>query len=201
MGHGDQARPLARVSVPELQAVSKVNHRPESRTSTSLYNPFAAAPSVHLGYALLRGAELVDEARSIAFKAAGALYPPVVLLVIVATGNLRLACIGTGVVCEDKSSWPTRGPNAGETIGSTLRSRANRRRKSACKCGRSEAFVVGRRCARLGLSRRRSRVRVPSLPSLEVPANGHFCCPGRHADAISGQQTGSSLDRCGRIAR
>jgi len=32
-------------------------------------------------------------------------------------------------------------------------------------------FVAGRRCTRLGLSRRRSRVRVPSLPPLKAPAN------------------------------
>jgi hypothetical protein len=32
-----------------------------------------------------------------------------------------------------------------------------------------------------GLSRRRSRVRVPSLPSLEVPANRHLSCPMRRS--------------------
>ena len=37
------------------------------------------------------------------------------------------------VVCGDKIPWPTRGPNAGQTIGSTMRSRANRGTKSACK--------------------------------------------------------------------
>jgi hypothetical protein len=37
-----------------------------------------------------------------------------------------------------------------------------------------------RRCdSRSGLPRRRSRVRVPSLPSLKVPANSIFCCPNR----------------------
>src|SRR5439155_5048525 len=35
---------------------------------------------------------------------------------------------------------------------------------------RLEGLVIRRRDGRLGLSRRRSRVRVPSLPSLEVPA-------------------------------
>jgi hypothetical protein len=39
---------------------------------------------------------------------------------------------------------------------------------------------------RRGLSRRRSRVRVPSLPSFEVPANRHFCCPIRRAIAARG---------------
>ena len=36
--------------------------------------------------------------------------------------------------------------------------------KSPANVSCSEAFVAGRRGARLGLSRRRSRVRVPSLP-------------------------------------
>ena len=39
---------------------------------------------------------------------------------------------------------------------------------------------------RRGLSRRRSRVRVPSLPSLQVPANRHFCCPIRRSTAARG---------------
>ena len=39
-----------------------------------------------------------------------------------------------------------------------------------CKWCRSERFVVRRRGTRLGLSRRRSRVRVPSLPLSKVPA-------------------------------
>jgi hypothetical protein len=67
------------------------------------------------------------------------------------------------VVDEDRISWPTRGPNVGWTIGSTMRCRPASRAKKSCKCGCSEAFVAGRRGARLGLSRRRSRVRVPSL--------------------------------------
>jgi hypothetical protein len=36
------------------------------------------------------------------------------------------------------------------------------------------------------LSRRRSRVRVPSLPSLEVPANRHGCCPVRRSSRCFG---------------
>src|SRR6184192_1427129 len=39
-------------------------------------------------------------------------------------------------------------------------------------------FVAGRRCAQLGLSRRRSRVRVPSLPSKSLQIE-IFCCPLR----------------------
>ena len=53
----------------------------------ALYNPIAAVPSLHFGYALLVGAGLVALASSRAVRVAGALYPLVMLYVIVATGN------------------------------------------------------------------------------------------------------------------
>ena len=43
------------------------------------------------------------------------------------------------------------------------------------------------------LSRRRSRVRVPSLPSLEVPAKRHLVLPQQADVARLGQQTGSTF--------
>jgi hypothetical protein len=53
------------------------------------------------------------------------------------------------------------------------------------------------RCARCdrwsGLSRRRSRVRVPSLPSLGVPAKRHLVLPQQADVARLGQQTGSTF--------
>ena len=53
----------------------------------SLYNPFAAVPSMHFGYAVLVGAALFAYARRPTLRLAGALYPPFMLFVIVATGN------------------------------------------------------------------------------------------------------------------
>jgi hypothetical protein len=53
----------------------------------SLYNPFAAVPSLHFGYALLVGVGVATLARRRAVRALGAVYPLVMLLVIVATGN------------------------------------------------------------------------------------------------------------------
>ena len=53
----------------------------------SLYDPYAAVPSMHVGYALVVGAVLARTARRTALRVAGWLYPPFVLLVIVATGN------------------------------------------------------------------------------------------------------------------
>lgn len=54
---------------------------------SSLYNPYAAVPSMHVGYALVVGACLVRYARSPLLRALGALYAPAILLVVVATGN------------------------------------------------------------------------------------------------------------------
>ena len=53
----------------------------------SLYNPFAAVPSLHFGYALLVGVGMATLARRRVVRIAGAIYPLVMLFVIVATGN------------------------------------------------------------------------------------------------------------------
>ena len=52
-----------------------------------LYNPIAAVPSLHFGYALIVGVTMVALSRHRAVRALGALYPLVMLFVIVATGN------------------------------------------------------------------------------------------------------------------
>jgi PAP2 superfamily len=66
---------------------------------SSLYNPFAAVPSMHVGYALVVGAAVAWQARRRLVRAAGVLYPAFVLLVIVATGNHFLldAVVGAAV--------------------------------------------------------------------------------------------------------
>jgi PAP2 superfamily len=53
----------------------------------SLYNPYAAVPSMHIGYALIVAASLLFYARRPLVRVLAALYPPFVLLVMVATGN------------------------------------------------------------------------------------------------------------------
>jgi hypothetical protein len=53
----------------------------------SLYNPFAAVPSLHFGYALIVGAALFALARRRWVRVVGAAYPAFMLFVIVATGN------------------------------------------------------------------------------------------------------------------
>ena len=54
---------------------------------SSLYNPYAALPSMHVGYAVIVAAALLRHGRRPLARTIGALYPPFVLLVIVATGN------------------------------------------------------------------------------------------------------------------
>ncbi len=53
----------------------------------ALYNPFAAVPSMHFGYALIVGFAVAAYARRPAVRVLGALYPPFMLFDIVATGN------------------------------------------------------------------------------------------------------------------
>lgn len=53
----------------------------------SFYNPFAAVPSMHFGYALLVGVAVAVTANRTWVRALGAAYPPFMLFDIVATGN------------------------------------------------------------------------------------------------------------------
>jgi hypothetical protein len=65
---------------------------------SSLYNPVAAVPSLHMGYALIVGAVLVRFGNRRVVRAAGAAYPLLVLLVIVPTGNHFFFDAATGAV-------------------------------------------------------------------------------------------------------
>jgi hypothetical protein len=53
----------------------------------ALYNPIAAVPSLHFGYALLVGVALAALARRRSVRILGGLYPVAMLYIIVATGN------------------------------------------------------------------------------------------------------------------
>jgi hypothetical protein len=58
-----------------------------SPNSSALSNPVAAVPSLHAAYAVGVGIGLLRFARTPLVRAAGALYPPLVVLTIVVTGN------------------------------------------------------------------------------------------------------------------
>lgn len=96
----------------------------------ALYNPIAAVPSLHFGYALLVGAGLFALAPTRTLRSAGVLYPLLMLYVIVATGNHFFvdAVIGGVVVV---SAWivaralavdsPARGPLGADSLGRAIR--------------------------------------------------------------------------------
>lgn len=54
---------------------------------SSLYNPYAAVPSMHIGYALVVAGCLLRYGRGLLVRTLGVLYAPAVLFVVVATGN------------------------------------------------------------------------------------------------------------------
>jgi PAP2 superfamily len=54
---------------------------------SSLYNPYAAVPSMHVGYALIVAISLLRYGGGRLVRTVGMLYPAFVLLVVVATGN------------------------------------------------------------------------------------------------------------------
>jgi hypothetical protein len=65
---------------------------------SALYNPYAAVPSLHIGYALIVAASLIRYGRRRAVRVLGAAYPPAVLLIVVATGNHFFFDAATGAV-------------------------------------------------------------------------------------------------------
>jgi hypothetical protein len=71
---------------------------------SSLYNPYAAIPSMHAGYALIVGAALLRYGHRALLRFAGVLYPPFVLLVIVATGNHFFFDAATGALVAATSA-------------------------------------------------------------------------------------------------
>jgi PAP2 superfamily len=83
--------PVAPPRLAGLGFVDTVTHSARINLSSdalgSLYNPFAAVPSLHFGYALLVGIAVARIARGRIAQVIGWSYPAVMLLVIVATGN------------------------------------------------------------------------------------------------------------------
>jgi hypothetical protein len=80
-----------------------------------LSNPVAAVPSLHAGWALGVGIGVARYARPLWWRLAGALYPPVVVLTIVATGNhffldafAGMAVLGAGFAAASLLEWRLR---------------------------------------------------------------------------------------------
>jgi hypothetical protein len=59
----------------------------ESGTTTSLFNQFAAVPSLHVGFAFAIGIALAAALRNPALRVASLMWGPIMVLTVVATGN------------------------------------------------------------------------------------------------------------------
>jgi membrane-associated phospholipid phosphatase len=70
----------------------------DSKLTTAFYNPLAAVPSLHAGFALAVSAALAASARRRVVRAAAWLWAPTIALAVVATGNHFLFDIAAGVV-------------------------------------------------------------------------------------------------------
>ena len=83
--------PVAPPRLAALGFVDTVSHSAKVNLSSdllgSLYNPFAAVPSLHFGYALIVGVTIASLARRPFVRVLALSYPLVMLVVIVATGN------------------------------------------------------------------------------------------------------------------
>src|SRR2546421_6432611 len=86
----------------------------------SVYNPYAAVPSLHFGYALIVGVAVAALARRRWVRLLGALYPVAMLFIIVGTGNHFLfdAAAGGRVVGTGGLAAPAFGAGAGARAGS-----------------------------------------------------------------------------------
>jgi hypothetical protein len=76
-----------------------------SPTSSALSNPVAAVPSLHAAYALGVGIGMIRFGRSHMVALAGAIYPPLVVLTIVVTGNHFLLDAVAGVAVLALGFW------------------------------------------------------------------------------------------------
>jgi hypothetical protein len=70
----------------------------DSKLTTSFYNPIAAVPSLHAGFAIAVSAALAAAARRRAVAIAAWLWAPTVCLAVVSTGNHFVADIAAGAL-------------------------------------------------------------------------------------------------------
>ena len=72
------------------------------------YNPIAALPSHHVAFAVLTGLSFAERAHGPTGRAMGWSYPPVVSLVVVATGNHYVADVAAGAGLGLLARWTAR---------------------------------------------------------------------------------------------
>jgi hypothetical protein len=87
-------------SVAEFTGISQ-----DSVTVNALFNPYAAVPSMHVGFALMIGVPLAKLCRHRVTRIAWALYPLLVTFVIVATANHFIADAVLGALTAGAAGW------------------------------------------------------------------------------------------------
>jgi membrane-associated phospholipid phosphatase len=70
-----------------IDSVSQFTGVSEESNVNALFNPYAAVPSMHVGFALMLAIPMVRMTRRVWVKALWIAYPPVVTLVVVVTAN------------------------------------------------------------------------------------------------------------------
>lgn len=76
-----------------------------SHVATSFYNPFAAVPSLHAGFAFAVGIAVAAAVRPRWAKALALMWGPLVSLAVVATGNHYLFDIAAGLLVTAVGFW------------------------------------------------------------------------------------------------
>ena len=112
--------------------------------------------------------------------------------------RLRVVCADSGAFSRmalASAAWPGPTLSQSSSFWSTGPRTACGSSKSRIgpECSRPEWLVVGRRRSRLGLSRWRSRVRVPSLPSLKCLQLGRSGCLLRLGSSSRGPRSPEKL--------
>jgi hypothetical protein len=111
---------LAGVGITDTVTASTSIHL-DSAVVSSLYNPYAAVPSMHIGFSLVVGVAIVRLARRPLWRAAGALYPAFVLFVIVATGNHFFVDAAAGALVAGLAAAAATLVSAGAQTPATVR--------------------------------------------------------------------------------
>jgi hypothetical protein len=70
-----------------IDTAGVTGQNPPSGSPDALFNPYAAVPSMHVGFALMLGWSLALLTRSWVLRLPLALYPPLITFVVVVTGN------------------------------------------------------------------------------------------------------------------
>lgn len=111
--------PVAPPRLAELEIVDTITASGgialDSRLTTALYNPIAAVPSLHAGFALAVSVALAAAARRPLARLVAALWTPAIALAVVATGNHFLFDIAAGFVATAAGfalGWAARRPRA-----------------------------------------------------------------------------------------